>query len=409
MMSCIITSSVLILAVILIRSMFKKQLSRRLCYALWLIVAARLLLPFPMFESTASIMNLYPNMHSKAETSKPIADHEIGGDNFVQNSVTVDSEQNITTTDVEDVTAIEINPDSRISDQSDSPNEIFLAAFNINTLLKIIWIAGMILTALFFLVQNYMFYRYLKKNRVRMADAECRLPVYVVASLYSPCLYGFFQPSIYLSATNTEDETWKHFILLHEELHYQHKDHIWALIRSLCLIIHWFNPLVWLAAILSRQDCELACDEGVIKNIGDEQRILYGDMLLSMVAVNDLPEEDNDTGIQITVTAKKEKNQYIANCPYLNKQVLFQRNTDSGNDEIPAREGEEVGGNVRGFVNMKVTEENGEKVLTLLEYLHGENSINDGIADAVFTIRFDEKDEAYIADFSIDPYPPNSN
>ncbi len=126
--------------------------------------------------------------------------------------------------------------------------------------------------------------------------------------------------------------------------------------------------------------------------------------LIPMLLPNDFSEEDQDTGIQVNILAGKERNQYIAFCPYLNSKVSFQRKTASDHDENTIREGDEVGGNVRGYSQMEVLDENGSKVLILREYLHGENGINDGIADAVFTVRFNEKEEAYIADFSIDPY-----
>lgn len=288
MTSCILTSSTLIFAVILIRSLLKKCLSRRVCYALWLIVAVRLLLPIPMAESSTSLMNLYPNIGSEADASNPITDNVVAGSNSIQNSIIRDPMKSVTTADNTDTIAATDtgnNPSFGISDNSDNKIQNVNSTFDINTLLKIVWIAGMIVMTLFLLVQNFMFYRYLKKNRVQITNVDCRLPVYMVGTLYTPCLYGFFHPSIYLSASSTENDTWKKYILVHEGVHYQHKDHIWALVRSLCLIIHWFNPFVWLAAILSRQDCELACDEGVIHHIGEEQRIFYGDMLLSMVSM----------------------------------------------------------------------------------------------------------------------------
>lgn len=74
-------------------------------------------------------------------------------------------------------------------------------------------------------------------------------------------------------------------ILTHELTHYTHGDSLWNLIRALCLTVYWFNPLVWAAASLSRRDCELACDEGVIARLGEENRFAYGRTLVGMAAV----------------------------------------------------------------------------------------------------------------------------
>ena len=51
---------------------------------------------------------------------------------------------------------------------------------------------------------------------------------------------------------------------------------------GLCLALHWYNPLVWLAAVLSRRDGELACDEATVKRLGEEERAAYGRTLLAV-------------------------------------------------------------------------------------------------------------------------------
>ena len=66
------------------------------------------------------------------------------------------------------------------------------------------------------------------------------------------------------------------YALAHELTHYRHLDHIWSLVRLVCLALWWFHPLVWAAAWLSRRDGELACDEGVLERLGSEHRLPYG-------------------------------------------------------------------------------------------------------------------------------------
>lgn len=66
----------------------------------------------------------------------------------------------------------------------------------------------------------------------------------------------------------------------HEITHFRHGDHFWSALRSVCIALHWYNPLVWWAAILSRNDAELACDEGTIRRIGEDARAEYGRTLI---------------------------------------------------------------------------------------------------------------------------------
>lgn len=69
MTETLISSPVLILVVILLRTVFKGRINNRARYALWLIVAARLLIPFDLAESSVSVMNLFGRASGISETT----------------------------------------------------------------------------------------------------------------------------------------------------------------------------------------------------------------------------------------------------------------------------------------------------------------------------------------------------
>ncbi|MFQ9472767.1 MAG: M56 family metallopeptidase [Oscillospiraceae bacterium] len=58
----------------------------------------------------------------------------------------------------------------------------------------------------------------------------------------------------------------------------------WSALRCTALALHWYDPLVWLAVSLSKADGELACDEGAVRRLGEEERTPYGRTLVDMVA-----------------------------------------------------------------------------------------------------------------------------
>jgi len=68
-------------------------------------------------------------------------------------------------------------------------------------------------------------------------------------------------------------------------------DNIWSIVRILCLIVNRYNPLVWVAAKYSVLDSELFCDFYCIRNLNGEERVSYGEALLSTVIL--LPRSDN--------------------------------------------------------------------------------------------------------------------
>ena len=113
---------------------------------------------------------------------------------------------------------------------------------------------------------------------------ECRYPVYLVEEgLVSPCLFGLFRPAVYLTPAAMESGEGLRHVLAHEETHGRHGDPLWSLLRSVCLAVYWFDPLVWWAAAAAREDCELACDESALRRLGEAERIPYGQTLLRLI------------------------------------------------------------------------------------------------------------------------------
>lgn len=100
-----------------------------------------------------------------------------------------------------------------------------------------------------------------------------------------------------------EEEKLFGFVLCHENTHYIHRDHWWAFLRMVCFCLHWYNPFVWLAVYLSRQDGELACDEGVVERLEENQRIDYGNALLELSRMKD----SGIRGWQLSTTMRGSK------------------------------------------------------------------------------------------------------
>ena len=73
------------------------------------------------------------------------------------------------------------------------------------------------------------------------------------------------------------------YIICHEACHYRHGDYIWVIVRYLVLAVNWYNPFIWAAFILSGRDCELACDEEVVRCSEDNSSVGYATSLLEMM------------------------------------------------------------------------------------------------------------------------------
>ena len=274
MMQWIVSSSVLILVVIALRYVLRGKLSLRMQYALWLLVLVRLLVPVSFGASDLSVMNAVPE---RAPTVQQGTDRQdiVGERNDAPaNAGTVgipaqsmseaappDLVQNVTTATVTAPT-VEKTDWARIA--------------------KTVWLAGAAALGLVFLAVNLRFGKKLRCSRERVEETDACLPVYESGETDTPCLFGVAKPSIYVTPdTRTEAETLR-YALAHEQTHYRHGDNLWAVLRGVCLALHWYNPLVWWAAELSRRDAELACDEATIRRIGESERAAYGRTLIRM-------------------------------------------------------------------------------------------------------------------------------
>lgn len=303
MLEWIVSASVLIIVVMVCRRLLKGKISCWVQYSLWLLVAVRLLVPISPLNSALSIANLLPESWMGQETEK------ISGENGIEAVHGAEPGQNwifrqedMSDTPVPDMavpavlqpTAGEhlltegIDPAGK-KDDFLSKNGIYgkITGLGIWEIIGMAWLTGSCLLALWLLWVNGSFRRRVYKNRLPLAvsgDGQRlkQLPVYVTDEISTPCMYGLLRPAIYITPRVMEDSQVLAMVLCHERMHYRHGDHIWSAVRMLCLCIHWYNPLVWSAVGLSRQDGELACDEGVLRQLGEKSRKRYGEALLAL-------------------------------------------------------------------------------------------------------------------------------
>lgn len=138
---------------------------------------------------------------------------------------------------------------------------------------SILWVIGM--AAL--LVHNSVSFLNLRK---RLSSAvRIRNNLYETDQIGTPFVLGIARPRIYLPTTLTEQET--DYIVMHERTHIRRQDHIIKLLSFLALVLHWFNPLVWLASALAERDMEMSCDEAVMRHMDGDIREEYSRSLLS--------------------------------------------------------------------------------------------------------------------------------
>jgi beta-lactamase regulating signal transducer with metallopeptidase domain len=243
-----ISASWLILAVLILRLVLKKA-PKWVNVLLWGIVAVRLICPFS-FESALSLIPSSETIPLDIEmAAKPTIDSGVPAINSVVNPVlsSFAPPQHVLT--------------------SANPLQIWIPILNI------IWLIGVGAILLYTAVSYWRLCRKVD-TAVRYKDN-----IFQSENVSSPFVLGIIKPRIYLPF-NMNGQDLEH-VVAHEQAHIRRKDHWWKPLGFFLLTIYWFNPLMWLAYVLLCRDIELACDEKVIKELGNEQRADYTQALVA--------------------------------------------------------------------------------------------------------------------------------
>ena len=250
-----LTASVVILFVLLARLLLRRA-PKVFSYALWIVVLFRLLCPvsFPSGLSLFSLVNAPVSGQNTLEyippdivhTEDPEVDLPLPGVSAAGNQTLPYGEEQLAAVPLE-------------------------APVAIATWVWLFGIAGML---------TYSVISLLRQRRKLVGSALLQDNIRLADQISSPFVMGLFRPKIYLPSSLPGSE--RDYIILHEQTHIRRGDHIVKLLAFAALCIHWFNPLVWVAFILSGKDMEMSCDEAVLRKLGPEIRGAYSQSLLNL-------------------------------------------------------------------------------------------------------------------------------
>ena len=242
-----ISASWAVVAVLALRFCLKKA-PKWVNVLLWGIVAARMVFPF----SIESVLSLIPS----AETISPTI--------MMEQSPSVQTGVPALNHVINPVISSSFTP---APGASANPLQIWIPV------LTGIWLFG--IAALFL----YSAVSYWRLHRKVCEAVILRGNIYQSEKVCSPFVLGIIKPKIYLPY-HMDSREMDH-VIAHEQTHIRRKDHWWKPLGFLLLTIHWFNPLMWLSYVLLCRDIELACDEKVIREMGNEQRADYTQALVA--------------------------------------------------------------------------------------------------------------------------------
>ena len=284
LLSLSFSGTVLILILLLSRPLYRNRLSRQWQYYIWLIVVARMLLPFTpepsltgsLFQASGSaVMQLRPD-GPELLNGRPIPGTDLTDEDIPSDSSGAES-------------AKSMEPGAAGLKIPLQP-----AAQNLWLIFGFLWLmaaAGLLIRKI---TVYQSFIKYLRAGRMEVTDMELwerlgtlaeragikrAVGLYTNSLISSPLLIGFFHPCIMLPYEKMADSDFENTIL-HELMHYRRRDMFYKWLVQVTICLHWFNPLVyWMGAEINRA-CEFSCDEAVISTFGRQAQLAYGETLL---------------------------------------------------------------------------------------------------------------------------------
>ena len=244
------TGACYVIAAVLLARLLLRRAPKNYSYMLWAVVGFRLCCPFS-FQSVFSLFSVKP-LQSTLSPGSGTANPVFFPDVYGALEYAAGPQSNEMGFGAVNVTA-PVGPEETIT----------VSTYTFMDIALFVWIAGIVLFLIYGLVSYLLICRKMR-SAVRMEDN-----IWQSDKVLSPFILGIFQPKIYIPYGLSEESL--SYVLTHEHIHLQRRDHLVKIAAFLLLTLHWFNPLVWLSFRLMNKDMEMSCDEQVLQKLGRQK------------------------------------------------------------------------------------------------------------------------------------------
>ena len=299
-LSLSLSGTVMIMLMFLCKPLFGTVTKKCWQYYLWLIVIARLLIPFAPKADHVLVFS--------PEGDRTVVQMTEHTDEYVPSAVLLEENGE----EADGFQSVAAAKDGNAASLWDSKALEAVAAR-----LWLVWLAGAVILFMRRIIGYRRFVKGVWGSACLISDSglldllsecgeqvgvKCPVELAVNKAVSSPMLIGCFHPCILLPTVDIPVSDLR-YIFLHELTHERRQDIFYKWLVQFTFCVHWFNPFVWLMSREIDRACELACDEAVISRLRDEERIEYGDMLLNAVRLGGI--HDNPTAFTALYESKK--------------------------------------------------------------------------------------------------------
>jgi beta-lactamase regulating signal transducer with metallopeptidase domain len=326
-------ASMLICLILLFQVVLRSRLGARWHYFLWLLLLIRMAMPW-VPQSRVSMFNLIPQLVPQRQTEyarAEVSDETLESD--VEEKNTSESKPvSETGAPPETAESVTVTPVMREGVES----QLKPGSFEVTNILPLLWLAGALVLAVYVCAGNFHLWWLVTRERPLtdqdildlLEDCKPQMGIRTILGLVvsdkvkSPALFGFIRPRLLLPAGMLETLSREElrFVFLHELAHLKRHDIYIGYLSSLLQVLHWFNPLIWLAFYRIRTDRELACDALVLARTKSGQAKDYGRTIVYLLerfsrsqrlpAIAGILETKSQLKRRIKMIARFKKNSY---------------------------------------------------------------------------------------------------
>ena len=289
-------ASLLICLILLFQVVLRSRLGARWHYCLWLLLLIRMAMPWAP-QSRLSIFNLMPQSVPQRQTE--YIQQDVGDDAISSDAASPSAVESIpvSTTEVVQNTSKAITVAPEIG--KEAQGRLKPVVSEVADILPLIWLTGALILAVYVCAGNFNLLRIVKRERPLtdqkildlLEDCKAEMGIRIILGIVttdkvkSPALFGFIRPRLLLpkGMLETLSREELRYVFLHELAHLKRHDIYIGWLMSLLQVLHWFNPLIWLAFYRLRADRELACDALVLARTQSSQAKDYGRTIVNLL------------------------------------------------------------------------------------------------------------------------------
>jgi len=326
-------ASLMVCLILLLQRILRSKLGIRWHYGLWMLLLVRMSLPWAP-QSKASLFNLIPQSvyQQQIEYVQPETNEQKVGSDLTSSAP-------VEAVPASGAVTIQKSPDAVSATPTIKQDVQYQFKPDLSKMIKLLplfWLIGALVLFLYVCTGNFNLWRIVKSQRPLidqkilelLEDCKSQMGIQTILGIVttnkvkSPALFGFIRPRLLLPTGMIENLSSEElrFVFLHELAHLKRRDIYIGWLISVLQVLHWFNPLVWLAFRRMRADRELACDALVLDRMQSDEPKSYGRIIVSLLERFSRPrflpglagimENKSQLKRRITMIARFKKNSY---------------------------------------------------------------------------------------------------